>query len=45
MKKQDYEKPAMEVCELDMAQPILAGSGNGAVGGEESGDNEYGGGA
>ncbi len=45
MKKQDYEKPAMEVCELDMAQPILAGSGNGPVGGEESGDNEYGGGA
>lgn len=27
MKKENYEKPTMEVCKLDMAQPILAGSG------------------
>ncbi len=43
MKKENYEKPTMEVCELDMAQPILTGSA--ATGGEEEGPNDTGGGA
>lgn len=33
MKKKNYNQPTMEVCELEINQPILAGSG-GAVGTE-----------
>ncbi len=41
MEKKNYTQPTMEVCELEINQPILAGS-NGQEGTEVNGDNTEG---
>lgn len=38
MEKKNYTQPTMEVCELEINQPILAGS-NGQAGTEIDGEN------